>query len=187
MYQQTKRINDIIGDMLELARLEEARGGKAEQRVDMSSLITEVQRERDPLNAGREHRIELDVQPGCSIYASVEDIRCVVSNLLSNARQYTPAGGEITLRWWLDGGGGHFSVEDTGIGIQAEHIPRLTERFYRVDKGRSRETGGTGLGLAIVKHVLKRYGARLTILSEPGVGSTFTCHFPASMVLRAAA
>ncbi len=187
MYQQTKRINDIIGDMLELARLEEARGGKAEQRVDMSALITKVRQERDPMNAGREHTIELDVQPGCSIYASVEDIRCVFSNLLSNARHYTPAGGKITLRWWLDEGGGHFSVEDTGIGIQAEHIPRLTERFYRVDKGRSRETGGTGLGLAIVKHVLKRYGARLTILSEPGEGSTFTCHFPASMVFRAAA
>ena len=187
MYQQTKRINDIIGDMLELARLEEARGGKAEQRVDMSALITEVHQEWDPLNAGRKHRIELDLQPGCSIYAGVDDVRCVFSNLLSNARHYTPAGGKISIRWWLDDGGGHLSVEDTGIGILAEHIPRLTERFYRVDKGRSRETGGTGLGLAIVKHVLKRYGARLTILSEPGVGSTFTCHFPASMVFRAAA
>jgi len=187
MYQQTTRINGIIGDMLDLVRLEEASGGKAEQQVDVSGLIAEVYNEPDPLNAYRGHKIKLDVQPGYSMYASDEDLRCVFSNLVSNARHYTPPRGKINIRWWLDDGGGHFSVEDTGIGIEAEHIPRLTERFYRVDKGRSRETGGTGLGLAVVKHVLNRYGAQLTIQSEPGVGSTFTCHFPASMIIRAAA
>jgi two-component system phosphate regulon sensor histidine kinase PhoR len=93
--------------------------------------------------------------------------------------KYTPVEGEIDIRWWTDKDGGHVSVRDTGIGVAAEHIPRLTERFYRVDAGRSRDKGGSGLGLAIVKHALQRHEARLEVQSEPGRGSTFTCHFPA--------
>src|SRR5699024_5987509 len=100
------------------------------------------------------------------------------SNLIFNAVNYTPERGSITLRWWCDKAGAHFCVADTGIGIAPEHIPRLTERFYRVDRGRSAKTGGTGLGLAIVKHILQRYNANLEIESRPGVGSTFCCHFP---------
>ena len=187
MYQQTTRINQIIGDMLDLARLEGARCGKAKQQIDVSDLITDVYHELDPSIAGQGHIVNVKVQPGCFMYACDEDIRCVFSNLVCNARQYTPPGGRIDIRWWLDDGGGHFSVEDTGIGIAAEHIPRLTERFYRADKSRFRGTGGTGLGLAIAKHVLNRYGARLTIQSDPGQGSTFACHFPTPMVFRAAA
>jgi len=104
---------------------------------------------------------------------------------VDNAAKYTPVEGSIDLRWWVDDEGAHFSVTDTGIGIPQEHIPRLTERFYRVDEGRSRATGGSGLGLAIVKHVLQRHGATLDIESRQGVGSTFTCHFPPERVIDA--
>jgi two-component system phosphate regulon sensor histidine kinase PhoR len=116
-------------------------------------------------------------------------ITSAFSNLVDNAAKYTPAEGSMTIRWWTDETGAHFSVRDTGPGISAEHIPRLTERFYRVDPGRSRETGGSGLGLAIVKHALHRHGAHLEIESIEGRGSTFTCHFPAERVMetRAAA
>lgn len=105
-------------------------------------------------------------------------------NLVFNAVQYTPEGGEITIRWYGDAAGAHLVVKDTGVGIAAHHIPRLTERFYRVDVARSRESGGTGLGLAIVKHVLSRHEGRLRIASVIGQGSTFTCDFPARLVLR---
>jgi two-component system, OmpR family, phosphate regulon sensor histidine kinase PhoR len=105
-------------------------------------------------------------------------IHSAFANLADNAAKYTPAGGTINMRWWSDAAGGHFAVRDTGIGISPEHIPRLTERFYRVDPGRSRATGGSGLGLAIVKHVLQRHGGTLEITSAEGQGSTFTCHFP---------
>src|SRR4029079_14936921 len=111
-------------------------------------------------------------------------ITSAFSNLVDNAAKYTPADGSVTLRWWTDEAGAHFSVRDTGPGFSAEHIPRLTERFYRVDPGRSRETGGSGLGLAIVKHALHRHGARLEIDSIEGRGSTSTCHFPRERVLE---
>ena len=106
----------------------------------------------------------------------------VLSNLVDNAAKYTSPEGSIEMRWWVDDEGAHFSVTDTGMGIPAEHIPRLTERFYRVDAGRSRATGGSGLGLAIVKHVLQRHGAELEVQSVLGSGSTFTCHFPLQRV-----
>jgi two-component system, OmpR family, phosphate regulon sensor histidine kinase PhoR len=106
------------------------------------------------------------------------ELRSAFANLVFNAVHYTPEGGQVQLRWFADAAGGHFQVRDTGIGIEAQHIDRLTERFYRVDNGRSKSRGGTGLGLAIVKHVLMRHGAQLKIDSEPGKGSTFTCSFP---------
>jgi two-component system phosphate regulon sensor histidine kinase PhoR len=101
---------------------------------------------------------------------------------VDNAAKYTPAEGSLEMRWWVDEDGGHFAVSDTGMGIPPEHIPRLTERFYRVDAGRSRATGGSGLGLAIVKHVLQRHGATLEVQSTLGAGSTFSCHFPPERV-----
>jgi two-component system phosphate regulon sensor histidine kinase PhoR len=110
------------------------------------------------------------------------EIHSALSNLVDNAAKYTPPEGSIDMRWWVDEEGAHFSVTDTGIGIPPEHIPRLTERFYRVDAGRSRATGGSGLGLAIVKHVLQRHGATLDIESTQGAGSTFTVHFPPQRV-----
>jgi two-component system phosphate regulon sensor histidine kinase PhoR len=110
------------------------------------------------------------------------EIHSAFSNLVDNAAKYTPAEGSIEMRWWVDDEGGHFSVTDTGMGVPPEHIPRLTERFYRVDAGRSRSTGGSGLGLAIVKHVLQRHGAELEIQSTLGSGSEFICHFPLGRV-----
>ncbi len=110
------------------------------------------------------------------------ELESAFANLVYNAVRYTPEQGRIMIRWWLSGSGPCFSVTDSGIGISPEHIPRLTERFYRVDVGRSRESGGTGLGLAIVKHVLTRHDARLLVQSEPGKGSIFTCSFPHSRV-----
>jgi two-component system phosphate regulon sensor histidine kinase PhoR len=116
---------------------------------------------------------------GPDISGSVEELRSAFGNLASNAVRYTPDGGRIDMVWRQGGEGPQFAVRDNGIGIRPEHIPRLTERFYRVDKSRSRETRGTGLGLAIVKHVLLRHGAQLDIESEPGQGSTFIVTFPA--------
>jgi two-component system phosphate regulon sensor histidine kinase PhoR len=115
-----------------------------------------------------------------------EMIHSAFSNLVDNAAKYTAPEGSLQMRWWTDEEGGHFSVTDTGIGIAADHIPRLTERFYRVDGGRSRATGGSGLGLAIVKHVLQRHGAQLSVESQEGRGSSFTCHFPRERLERAA-
>ena len=111
-------------------------------------------------------------------------VQSAFSNLVDNAAKYTPPEGSMLIRWWTDEDGGHFSVRDTGPGISSEHIPRLTERFYRVDPGRSRETGGSGLGLAIVKHALHRHGGHLEIDSSEGRGSTFTCHFPPERVIE---
>ncbi len=134
------------------------------------------------LSAGR-HRVE--VRPAKAfLRANREELRSAFGNLVSNAIRYTPAGGRITLAWSAGADGdGRFEVQDTGIGVAPEHISRLTERFYRVDKSRSRETGGTGLGLAIVKHVLLRHDARLDIESEVGRGSTFSAVFPASRIV----
>ena len=126
--------------------------------------------------------INIRIDSSARLLGSESEIHSAFSNLVDNAAKYTPAQGSIEMRWWTDDDGAHFSVTDTGIGIQAEHIPRLTERFYRADPGRSRATGGSGLGLAIVKHVLQRHAALLEIESAMGTGSTFTCHFPAHRV-----
>jgi two-component system phosphate regulon sensor histidine kinase PhoR len=113
-----------------------------------------------------------------------QELHSVFSNLVFNAVRYSPAKSKIDIRWWVDQGGGHVSIKDNGLGIESIHLSRLTERFYRVDEGRSSSTGGTGLGLAIVKHALHRHGAKLTIESQPGKGSVFSCHFPLDMLFK---
>ena len=130
------------------------------------------------------HRIELAVQPGTRVSGSVSEFRAMFSNLVRNAVQYTPAGGRIRIEWRVDEDSAWFVVADEGEGIESEHLSRLTERFYRVDEGRSREEGGTGLGLAIVKHALVHYDGELEIESEPGRGSRFACRFPRGIVLE---
>src|SRR5204863_8777951 len=130
----------------------------------------------------RRHEITLDIRDPANVVGSRDELSSALGNLVSNAVRYTPAGGRIALDWRVTSNGGEFSVVDTGIGIAAEHIPRLTERFYRVDRSRSRATGGTGLGLAIVKHVLIRHQAALDVTSELGSGSTFTVLLPARRV-----
>lgn len=180
MQGQARRMRHILGEMLELSRLESAGVADADDSVDVSRLL------EDASSAFEGHAdiasIVIDAEPGAQLSGSAAEIETVIVNLLSNAVRFTPTDGEITLTWRVDSDGADLIVADTGEGIDAEHIPRLTERFFRVDKGRARDKGGTGLGLAIVKHVLARYDAELIISSEPGEGSEFRCHFPSDRI-----
>jgi two-component system phosphate regulon sensor histidine kinase PhoR len=181
MRRQSERMRSIVQDLLELSKLE-AEGGEAEfEPVDVGGMLALI---RKDVLARPEHpaQFELSLETDAVLLGSEGGLHSIFSNLVSNAVKYTPADGRIDVRWWVDGQGGHVSVGDTGIGIPAEHLPRLTERFYRVDAGRSRRMGGSGLGLAIVKHALQRHEGRLEIESVEGKGSTFICHFPASRV-----
>jgi len=176
MIEQGRRMQNLVEDMLTLTRLESIDYPLRPERVDMRRLLDEILAEGRALSAGR-HAISLDAD-GPDIDGSTDELRSAFGNLVSNAVRYTPAGGEIRITWKSIEGSPRFSVQDTGIGISPEHISRLTERFYRVDKSRSRETQGTGLGLAIVKHVALRHKAVLAIESQPGRGSSFTVKFP---------
>ena len=178
MAQQSHRMLKLVDDLLMLSRLEGGDTPAREERVDIHALMQGLADDARALSAGH-HQIEVQAPAFASISGGTDELNSAFGNLVSNAVRYTPQGGRVTLAWRIDEQGrGVFSVADSGIGIAAEHIPRLTERFYRVDRGRSRETGGTGLGLAIVKHVLLRHQATLEIQSEPGVGSEFRIIFP---------
>src|SRR4029077_14272164 len=169
---------------LTLSALESDQNALVEAEFDVVPLLLHVSADAKALSAGR-HAVALDIADHARVIGSQDELGSAFGNLVSNAIRYTPEGGAITLGWRVDEEGrGEFSVADTGIGIAPEHIPRLTERFYRVDRGRSRETGGTGLGLAIVKHVLLRHQAELDVMTEPGRGSTFTVILPASRIRR---
>ncbi len=183
MLDQTHRMQRLVEDLLTLSKLESAQDALKDERVNVPQLVSTLANEAQTLSAGR-HEIRLMLTSASGVLGSEHELRSAFGNLLSNAVRYTPEGGEITLRWEKKGGEGVFSVQDTGEGIEPHHIPRLTERFYRVDRSRSRETGGTGLGLAIVKHVLSRHQARLEISSKPGEGSTFSVCFPARRLLE---
>ena len=176
MYEQADRMHRLVEDLLTLSRLESQQTPEVEEEVDAAQLVAEVADEARTLSAGR-HRISVEAQK-LRLRAGRDELRSAYGNLVSNAVRYTPVGGHITLRCVEQDGGVALQVEDTGIGVAPEDIPRLTERFYRVDKSRSRETGGTGLGLAIVKHVLLRHQARLDVQSELGRGSLFSAWFP---------
>lgn len=178
MAQQSDRMLKLVDDLLMLSRLEANDHPPQEQAVDVRALLNTISEDARALSAGR-HTIECHVAGAASINGAADELRSAFGNLVSNAVRYTPQGGRVKIAWRDDEKGrGVFSVADSGIGIAAEHIPRLTERFYRVDRGRSRETGGTGLGLAIVKHVLLRHQATLEIESEVGQGSEFRVRFP---------
>jgi len=180
--EQAQRMQQLIDDLLTLSSLETDSPPPLEDPVGVADLLADIGREVEALSAGR-HRITQEIQGPRGLLGSARELRSAFANLAGNAVRYTPQGGEIKLRWGGDGeGGARFSVTDSGIGIAREHLPRLTERFYRVDRGRSREAGGTGLGLAIVKHVLERHQAVLQIESEPGRGSKFSAVFPAHRV-----
>ncbi len=181
MRRQSERMRGIVQDLLELSRLE-AHGGEAEHApVDVGGMLALIRKE---VLARPEHPavIELRIDSDDLLLGSETELHSIFANLVSNAVKYTSAEGRVDIRWWTDARGGHVEVRDTGIGIAAEHLPRLTERFYRVDAGRSRKLGGSGLGLAIVKHALQRHGGRLDVQSVEGKGSTFSCHFPAARV-----
>lgn len=186
MQQQTGRMLRLIEDLLTLSALESSPGVASETAINVGEVLAALQAEGMALSAGR-HRLELESGPPASLLGDEKDLRSAFGNLVSNAIRYTPPGGEVRLSWRVrDSGEGEFAVSDTGIGIESHHIPRLTERFYRVDQSRSRDTGGTGLGLAIVKHVLNRHQAVLEVQSEPGKGSRFVAVFPAQRVRAAA-
>lgn len=177
MTEQTVRMQHLVEDLLTLSRLENTLNKLSESAVDMTSLLRELHHEAESLSGGK-HTINLSVDSEDYILGSREELRSAFGNLVSNAVRYTPEGGKIDIHWEVSEGKGMFSVRDTGVGIEQEHIPRLTERFYRADNSRSRETGGTGLGLAIVKHILNRHQARLKIHSIIGKGSEFCIQFP---------
>ena len=202
MSEQARRMENLVTDLLTLSALE-GNDQPVEQQLDMGALLGKLRETALSLSQGR-HRIEFTIEPGLHLNGAETEIASALGNLVTNALRYTPEGGRISVTWERcaaepgeavlgdeiaqAGAAAHtaarFVVRDTGIGIDPVHLPRLTERFYRVDRGRSRESGGTGLGLAIVKHVLTRHGARLEIESAVGAGSCFTAIFPARRVRR---
>jgi two-component system phosphate regulon sensor histidine kinase PhoR len=185
MQGQAQRMRHILGELLELSRLESAGKSKADEPLDVGDLLEGARNAFE--GHARVASIVIDANPEVQLKGDATEIETVIVNLLSNAVRYTPTDGQISLTWQAGADGGDLIVADTGEGIAAQHLPRLTERFFRVDRGRSRDNGGTGLGLAIVKHVLARYDAELIISSEPDVGSEFRCHFPPDRVVVAAA
>lgn len=184
MMDQARRMQHLVEDLLTLSRLETSGNPLHDERVDVPGLARSLYQDALALSAGR-HRVALDIESEDWLAGSEHELRSAFSNMLSNAIRYTPEGGEVAIAWKRQGDQAAFSVRDSGIGIQPQHISRLTERFYRVDRSRSRETGGTGLGLAIVKHVLNRHQGWLEIMSEPERGSTFIALFPAQRVIAA--
>ncbi len=181
MQQQAGRMQYLVTDLLVLAKLEGDTRPPQDTLLDMRALLGHVRDDLRILSAGA-HEIEFVADDTLTLVGAVSEITSALGNLVSNAVRYTPAGGKISVRWERIEDGALFSVSDTGVGVPAEHIPRLTERFYRVDGSRSRDTGGTGLGLAIVKHVLQRHHAELLVTSEVGCGSEFSVKFPAQRV-----
>jgi len=175
MQRQSQRMTQLVEDLLTLSRLE-AQDSLPDESVAMSSMLATLKREAEALSQHR-HTLLVQDEAGCDLWGSNKELHSAFSNLVSNAVRYTPVGGTITLRFYREGEGAVLAVRDTGYGIPQAHLPRITERFYRVSTSRSRESGGTGLGLSIVKHVLNLHQARLEIESEVGQGSTFSIHF----------
>lgn len=183
MEQQASRMRHIVTDLLVLAKLEGEAKPPGDRLVDMSAVLRHVRDDASTLSEDR-HRITYDIDEGLTLKGAETEILSALGNLVMNAIRYTPDGGKVHVDWHREGNSAVFSVTDSGLGIPAADIPRLTERFYRVDRSRSRDTGGTGLGLAIVKHVLQRHDAQLEVKSEEGRGSKFTVRFPAARTAR---
>jgi two-component system phosphate regulon sensor histidine kinase PhoR len=184
MAQQTTRMTRLVEDLLTLSRLESAQNPLREEDVNVPELVRALHQDAIALSAGR-HKLRVSLESNDWLKGNTEELRSAFGNLIGNAVSYTPEKGEVEIRWENLDGHPVFAVRDTGIGIEPQHIDRLTERFYRVDRSRSRETGGTGLGLAIVKHVLNRHQARLDVQSSLGSGSTFAVIFPETRRLPA--
>jgi len=182
MHDQADRMQRLVGDLLTLSKLETAPPQRRDELVDVPAVLASVKEQALALSGEAGHRITLEVDSALQLLGNRDELQSAFSNLVNNAVRYTPPGGQITLNWHRDATGARFAVTDTGEGIATEHVPHLTERFYRVDTARSRATGGTGLGLSIVKHVLLRHGAWLDIQSKIGEGSTFSCVFPAERI-----
>lgn len=185
MAQQSQRMENIIKDLLTLSQLETRAASREQTAIELSSLLREIKQDAEQVFSDKQHTITLDCPTGIQINGNLNELYSAFSNLVLNAAKYTPAQGRVALTAVSSEHGLKITVTDNGPGIDAQHIPRLTERFYRVDESRSSDTGGTGLGLAIVKHVLARHGGKLEIRSEPGKGSEFICHLPLERVTQA--
>ncbi len=188
MLQQTLRMDNLVNQLLTLSRIEAAPDINLTQVVDMPHLLATLEHEASALSGSLQHKFEFAVDQQLLIYGDEEQLRSAVTNLVNNAIKYTPAGKRIRVEWqWHTGHQARFAVTDEGEGINSEHLLRLTERFYRVDRARSRQTGGAGLGLAIVKHALSHHDSQLEVQSTPGRGSCFSFLIPARLVLRSSA
>lgn len=185
MQEQTRRMDGLVKQLLTLSRIEAAPNVEMNERVDIPLMLRVLQREAQSLSGGN-HEITFRVNEQLKVFGNDDQLRSAVSNLVYNAVNHTPKGTNIEVSWQQTPNGAQFQVSDNGPGIAAEHIPRLTERFYRVDKARSRQTGGSGLGLAIVKHALSHHDARLEILSEQGIGTRFIFTLPNRLIVPAA-
>jgi two-component system phosphate regulon sensor histidine kinase PhoR len=181
MQRQARRMTDIVGGLLDLSRLDAATQEAAHDDIDVPALLAVLR--KDVLARKTHPEVRVELRSDAHLAGEQSEILSAFSNLVDNAVKYTPASGVVRFIWEIDEEGeARFSVADTGPGIAPEHLPRVTERFYRVDPGRARDAGGTGLGLAIVKHALQHHGATLEIESKPGAGSVFTCVFPSRRV-----
>lgn len=184
MQKSAQRMSVMVEDLLLLSRLEAGTPEVSQEVVAVPALLTQILRDAQALSGEDRHLISLEMDHGLHLIGRSQEVHSAFSNLVVNAVRYTPPRGFIRVTWYADATGAHLRVTDTGIGIPADHLPRITERFYRVDRSRARSRGGTGLGLAIVKHVLNRHGASLHIESTPGQGSTFRCDFPLAAIVR---
>ena len=181
--QQARRMSELVSDLLTLSRLETRQESASNEHVPIPELLKTIAEEARALSGAAQHVLQLEIRSPDGLRGNAKELRTAFSNLVFNAIKHTPNQAEVRVQWQVDHAGAHLSVTDTGEGIAARHIPRLTERLYRVDASHSRDTGGTGLGLAIVKHALERHEAELEIISKVGGGSTFTCHFPPERVV----
>ena len=184
MQQQASRMHRLVEDLMLLSRLENDEREIAQEIVSVPQILSTIREEVELLNTEKRHEINWDVDDNLYIRGNAKQIDSAFLNLIVNAINYTPQSGQIAVRWFEDQEGAHFEVKDNGVGISPHHLPRLTERFYRVDVARSRESGGSGLGLAIVKHIMSRHNGKLLIQSTVGKGSTFKCIFPAETAIR---
>lgn len=182
MGMQTKRMQNLIEDLLVLSRIEASAERIYENSIDMNAMFKQIEIEALSLNANKKHKISFRIDDDLRIFGVETEMRSACSNLIFNAIHYTPAGGKIKILWKRRNGGAYFAVIDDGDGIEDKHLRRLTERFYRVDKARSRKTGGSGLGLSIVKHVLNHHNSTLTIESKVGKGSEFSFILPPELI-----
>lgn len=185
MLEQSNRMQSVVSDLLYLSRLEESDSAAHKQAVNVVDIISQIQNAAKVISEPKRQFIELNIDSDLQVLGNKTELHSAFSNLIFNAIHYTPDKGIINIIWYQDDDGAHFVVKDNGAGIPQNHLHRLTERFYRIDKDRSRDKGGTGLGLAIVKHVLNRHQANLHIESTPGVGSTFRCDFPKDIIIKA--
>ena len=184
MQEQTQRMNLMISDLLVLSQLEMGEKRLENEPVNISELLAAIAEDARQLKEYSEHQINIELESDKWLLADIAELRSAVSNLVFNAVKYTPEKSEISLRWTSDKTGARIEVNDNGLGIAEHHLERLTERFYRVDSGRSQEAGGTGLGLAIVKHILKRHKAELSVRSKVNNGSQFHCIFPKTKLIK---